>query len=441
MTKEKRIYHFCILAPPFLSHLLPMLALAKELQLSGEKVTVACSLDFKTMIEEQGFPFAEIRINLNSNQGSASQSKQEIEEKKRLEDFFSATKKGAIETLSLQMKHRGKDMFANPKEVYFRIKDLNKELNVDFFIIDQLSYSVTVSLLIQKLKFFSFCPPHPASIPQEEAVYGIPLHWPKKLEPDIQQSKDLLETAMKAETNFDAIVNDFLRLIGQSHQTIRRTFSLSSPLAVIYNYPDFDNQDNPQKIFMGSSFAAESLDNKWGKILQRKKEEPVIFISLGTFLAARDDVLRKIILGTRNTFTDCMMIVAAGSSTSSLKDLRNETTIIEEFLPQKAILPYVDLVVHHGGVGTFTETLSFEKPAIVLPFSSDQFNVASDVERQKLGSVLDPNNFSQEELSSDLIKLIDGEFRESISYWSQKIQSAGPKYAVKKMLDLISIDE
>jgi len=430
--------HICVLAPPFFSHLRPMLQLASEMREKNVQVTVACAPQFKEVILKARCRFAEIYINRNSNIGSASETEQVEEEKQRLNEFFDASKKGAVETLAIQMRHRRQDMFANPDEVMNSIIRLQRTLQPDLWVIDQLSYSVTISMSVLELPFFTFCPPHPATIPQNGRAYGMPICWPKFLLPSRDKLAELEAYARSAEKEFDTAANEFLKTRGYPNAKLTHTFSLSSTRAVIFNYPDFGGKtesDAPNRIYMGYSFSREILDDKWASILKVKEKK--IYIGLGTFLAKRTDVLRKLIIGLRELFPSALLIAAAGSSWSALRSLADDRTLVESFLPQKAILPFVDCVVHHGGVGSFTEALYFGKPAVVLPFSSDQFNVACDVEQQGLGVVLDPNSFTASDLQAAMQKIEDGAFHESLLRWSRHIRERGPAYAADAVLDLI----
>jgi rhamnosyltransferase subunit B len=52
----------------------------------------------------------------------------------------------------------------------------------------------------------------------------------------------------------------------------------------------------------------------------------------------------------------------------------------QEFVPLRVLLPHVDALVHHGGIGTTAEALCAGVPQLVVPFAHDQFDNAARVE-------------------------------------------------------------
>ena len=429
--------HFCVLIPPFYSHFHPMMTLAKAFKECGAKVTAATALSFKKEIDKEGLLFIEISINKNANTGTASKTHQTDEEKQRLIDFFAATKKGPVETLLIQGIHRKKDMLANPKELLMRLREIKKEIRPDYWVVDQLSYGATVSLYSLEENFITFCPPHPFSLPCEGRTYSVPPRWPSPFKIPEEMKQKLHSFARQVEGEFTAHFNEFILANDFHVPIIDNAFKLTSGTAVIFNYPDFrdeaDLNSTPVRIFTGSCFEESALGSPWNDIVKRNFN-PKILVALGTFLNNRRDVLERIILGIRNSFSNALLVVGAGESTASLQNLADSQTIIAEFIPQKALLPFMDMTVIHGGVGSFTESLYFGKPMIVLPFSSDQFNVAHDVEEFNLGKVLDPNTFQTTDIGHAVNSLLPERQNTDAVLWSQKIREKGPINTVKTLL-------
>ncbi len=441
MKKRSPITSICFLAPPFLSHLVPMMHLAGAFRDLNVSITCACTKDFETLIRGNGFEYAEIRINLNANSGSAADTTQAAEETRRLKEFFDATRRGAVETLITQMRHRAGDMFANPDEVLDTIRGLSRSTKPDIWVADQLSYSVTAALKVLGLPFISFCPPHPATIPEPGSAYGVPRCWPKALLPSQQELSRLETEALRAEEGFDTVVNTFLVRRGFDDLQVHRFFSHTSNTAVVFNYPCFEEtkkSSGPLRFYLGYSFEPEKPGEQWTPFITSKKKK--IFISFGTFLSIREDVLRRIIKTLKKAYPDTLLLIAAGTSAAKLQDLREDSILIESFVPQKGLLPYADAVLHHGGVGTFTESLSFGKPSLVMPFSSDQFNVACDIERMKLGTVLDPNHFRERDLIDGMNALLEGTYSLHLERWQKKVRRAGPRQVARQILRRVTAD-
>jgi MGT family glycosyltransferase len=113
----------------------------------------------------------------------------------------------------------------------------------------------------------------------------------------------------------------------------------------------------------------------------RRPGRAVLYLSLGSLGSADVALMQKLIdtLGE----TDYFVIVSMGPQHEELRLAPNMTG--QEFLPQPAILPQVDLVITHGGNNTVTESLHFGKPTVVLPLFWDQHDNAQRMEELGLG--------------------------------------------------------
>jgi hypothetical protein len=109
----------------------------------------------------------------------------------------------------------------------------------------------------------------------------------------------------------------------------------------------------------------------------REHERPLVYLTLGTAFGAID-VLRKAIDGL--AVLDVRVLVAVGPSANiaELGDVPDNVTV-ESWVPQADLLPFTDLVVHHGGSGTTLGSLSAGVPQLILPQGADQFTNAEAV--------------------------------------------------------------
>jgi UDP:flavonoid glycosyltransferase YjiC (YdhE family) len=419
-----------ILAPPFYSHFNPLLALARAFASLGTRVIIGTSPDFRADAENAGFEYREVRINKNANRGVAVETEQEDAEARRLREFLEATTRGPVETLITQGRHRTDDMFANPEQLIESIRDLNDDLHPSLWVADQLSYGATLALMGLDLPFATFCAPHPYSIPTGDMTYSVPPEWPGIFRPSPEDEARLISAAREVERDFTSRFNKLL----SSHfskEGVKSAFSATSSIAVICNYPPFPNLRAPGRLFAGHSFSEHKLPETWASRIDPQREK--ILIALGTFLSSRGDVLRKLIEGILSARPDAQVFVGAGPNAGEISKDFDRRVIAESFIPQRALLPHVDAVFHHGGVSSFTETLYMGKPMAVLPFSSDQFNVARDVERHRLGAVCDPNRVSPDAVEEALEILVDREIRKSVEDWSGQIRGLGPESVVREL--------
>ncbi|MEW1642401.1 glycosyltransferase [Streptomyces sp. NPDC091219] len=430
-----------VVSPPFMSHARPLSVLAGALGRQGADVHFACAPAFEHLARQAGARLVPLSVTRNANTGVAEATEQDDQEAARLREFLDATREGAVSALLTQARHRRADMLADPDGVLDALRSIDREVRPDWYVVDQLSYPVTLALHCLGLPYASFCPGHPSYVlAGPDAWFGVPYDWPSGLRPAPPCLRELRTAARRNDELFTSLFEAFARQHAPSRPTPGRAFALSSPHAVVYAYPPFPwlpkPPHGPARLFAGHMSAdPASLDTDWDARLRRLrgKSQRLVLVALGTFLSARDDVLRTVVTGLVEGTQDVSVVVAAGERTAALADLAGDRVEVARSVPQRALLDRVDAMVHHGGGNSFTECLRAGVPAVVLPFSSDQFSVARDAERSGAGVVLDPNTMAPADVPAALAAAWTS-LEPRVAGLAESVGRRGPRWAAGELL-------
>ena len=125
-------------------------------------------------------------------------------------------------------------------------------------------------------------------------------------------------------------------------------------------------------------------------------ERPVIYLTLGTVVAT-DEVLQPAIDGLAPL--DAEVLVTLGSAPGDALGAVPANVHIETFVDQSRLMPYVDLVVHHGGSGTILAALVNGVPQVLTPKGADQFLNGDLIANAGLAEVLSPSEASADAIA------------------------------------------
>jgi MGT family glycosyltransferase len=131
-------------------------------------------------------------------------------------------------------------------------------------------------------------------------------------------------------------------------------------------------------------------------------EGALIYLSLGSLASADVALMERLVevLGD----TPHRFIVSKGPQHDQYQLADNMWG--EEFLPQPAILPMVDLVITHGGNNTTTECFHHGKPMVAMPVFWDQYDNAQRVDETGYGARLPTYTFEPEQLTGAIDRLL-----------------------------------
>ena len=103
---------------------------------------------------------------------------------------------------------------------------------------------------------------------------------------------------------------------------------------------------------------------------------------------------------------DARVVVAAGRvRLDQLGDVPDNVTV-QTWVPQAALLPHVEVVVHHGGSGTTLGALTVGAPQLILPQRADHFANADALRAAGAGLRLLPDELSANAIAEHTRKLL-----------------------------------
>lgn len=394
-----------VVSPDYASHYLPLSALGHALAARGHEVVVASGPALADRIRQDGFVRRELVLGPGNNPGLIRAGSQPADEEVGLEGFLDATRRGMVATLRHQAESRLHDLLWRPEAVTERLAGILSEVRPDVVVSDQLAFGATLALRALEQPYVSFHPGHPAAIPGPGELFGFPAHRPREFRASAGELGELRQLCAEVSDHFTLEFNETLRTLNPDAAGVESALSATSPHLTLLNYPaQLGAYRRPllplTARFIGAAVREPSATGRDadGILAAAGGRLPRVYVSLGTFLSARSDVLRRITEAFRNEPVE--LAVASGATPPEALGEVPDSWHVQPFLPQPAVLRHCDLAVTHGGNNTITEALWAGAPLLVCPFSTDQFAGAEDVRVAGLGDVFDPNRASAAEIAA-----------------------------------------
>jgi len=324
-----------------------------------------------------------------------------------MEAFFAATRKGMIATLRHQAERRRHDLLWEPEAVAKRLRYIVQTIAPDMVLVDQLAFGATAALRGLRVPFLSFLPGHPCQMPVRGEVFGYPALRPPGFAPPPDELRSLRDLCAAVTAEFTETFDAAVTALDPRTTTVDDAFGAGGTLGTIVNYPGGIGTHAarlPDATFVGSCVRPQERDSFFAGLAQASNVRPRAYVSLGSFLSARTDVLQRIAEAIRTLGWDA--VIASGVNEPESLGPIPEGWIVRRHLPQVAALEACDIVVCHGGNNTVTEALTAGLPVLAAPFSTDQFAGAEDLRRAGLGHAIDPNAATPAEIAARLVSLL-----------------------------------
>jgi len=367
--------------------------IGRALQRRGARVVFVIEESFKGTLEEKGFEERLMRLK----------PKPQVEEEpgQFWKDFIRDTapefRKPTLEQLETLIKPIWSELIDGAIYVEPRLREIFEEIRPDVIVEDNVvAFAAVVTSACPFVRIAS-CNPLELKDPALPPTFsGYPLEdrrgWDgfrrryHELHADLHRSFDQFVKSAGAP---DLPDGEFIH---------------ESPFLNLYNFPA--ELDYPRE---------RPLSPAWHRLESCVREPDVtydlpeswhgrriIYLSLGSLGSADTALMQRLIDALA-----LMPINAVVSMGPQHESLRLATNMVgQEFVPQTAVLPQVDLVITHGGNNTVTESMHFGKPMIVLPLFWDQHDNAQRVDETGFGVRLPPYEFTDDELRSAIERLL-----------------------------------
>ncbi|SDO90385.1 glycosyltransferase, MGT family [Pedococcus dokdonensis] len=396
-----------VISPDYASHLLPLATIAGAWAEAGERVVVATGPATDGIVRRFGFERAELSLGRGSNPGVIRAEDQPRGEDEALRGFFEATRLGPVPTLAFQAAARRDDLLWEPQRVAREVQYLVDRVGPDQVIVDHLAFTARIGLTAARTPYADVVLGHPSALTVAGEVYGYPPAWPQALRPDpadltaLRQQCEVVRDAFTEQWN--AALTDLDPGAGASQDAFAETGDV-----LLLNYPEQLHPPQrtallPRHAFLGSSVRVEEPDDEVEAWLARG-DAPIVYVSLGSFLSVRSDVLSRIAEALRGV--EVRVALAAGSTPPEQLGPIPSSWLVRRELPQVTILEAAALAVSHGGNNSVTEAMTAGVPLLLLPLSTDQFAGAAAIETAGLGKVLDANAATPAELRTAAEQLL-----------------------------------
>jgi UDP:flavonoid glycosyltransferase YjiC (YdhE family) len=161
----------------------------------------------------------------------------------------------------------------------------------------------------------------------------------------------------------------------------------------------------------------------------------LVYLSLGSLGSADVSLMQRLVdvMGT----TRHRVIVSKGPLADQIT--LHPNMVGEQFLPQPAILPLVDVVVTHGGNNTVTEAFHHGKPMVVLPLFWDQVDNAQRVDETGFGVRLSTYGFEDAELTGAVDRLLaDAPLRARMAANAARLQADPGRVKAASLIERVA---
>ncbi|MFF4573134.1 macrolide family glycosyltransferase [Streptomyces sp. NPDC001410] len=184
--------------------------------------------------------------------------------------------------------------------------------------------------------------------------------------------------------------------------------------------------------WVGPAIGDRSFQGRW---LRPEGDKPVLYVSLGSQFNRRPDFYRSCIEAFRGLGWHVVMSVGAEVAATGLGPLEDGFEVHAR-VPQLDVLAAASVFVTHGGMGSLMEAFSLGVPVVVVPQMAEQRVNAGQVEELGVGRHL-PREQATAETLRDAVRTVmdDPQITDAVARLRRDISTAGGAPAAADIIE------
>ena len=408
--------HFGVISPPVSGHLNPTMALGRELQQRGHRITFFHMPDIEAKILGEGLEFWAIGES-DHPRGSLPESIAKLGQLSGL----------AALRFSLSAIQRTTNMFCRDG------LSALKQAGVEALLVDQTEPAGATLAEFLGLPFVTIC--CALTINREAAIPPIFTSW------SYHSAWWARQRNQAGYFLFERITQPIRAVVMEYRQrwhlpNYRTPDDSFSQLAQISQQPpefDFPRTALPQCFHYTGPFRYPSLQAVRFPY-DRLTGQPLIYASLGTQQNTKAELFHQIAAACAGLEAQLVIAHGGGMSASAIQTLPGSPLVVN-YAPQLELLARANLTITHAGLNTVLDSLSNGVPMIAIPITYEQPAIAARIRWTNTGEVISLQSLTVPKLRALVQQLLMTDtYTNNAQKLKVSMQQAG---GVKRAADII----
>jgi MGT family glycosyltransferase len=396
---------------PAYGHINASLGIAQELAQRGEKVEYYCTEEFRHLIEKAGVQFQVLPSTVDLFSSASGKS------------YLIETSLEVLPILLKQFRH------TPPKVLIFDATCLWGYLLGKLLKLPTVSTHASVILppsfspLISPELLLAFLPAHvfpvlPCFFPDSNFYTSV-----KKLR--LVQKHRILWAQLRQQYQVEGL-------------KINELFHSRGDLNIVFTSEAFQLKRellDASYIFTGQCYGNIPLTHDFP--LADIQDKSVIYISLGTVFNDNIPFYRTCLQAFGHSHHIVVMSVGNSVDISLLGEIP-PNFIVKKFVPGREVFKHTNVFISHASMTSTMEALEHRVPLVLFPQATDQYLVASQIEKLGAGIWVKQQNILPQKLRELVEKVMqDAEIRRNVEQLGRSlVEAGGTQRAVDKILEL-----